>query len=312
MKNYKKFNFKRNFGVELEAHPVLDASAITSVIRKNSSRKVITTGWQQTSNNSYWHLKTDSTCGGGEKRGWEIASFKGSGNKDIVRIAKVAESLKDAGLKCGSDCGFHVHVDISDFSPNQVGILLAWWIKIEKIVLNSVPQHRFNNKHCRLISSKINPKNKKYNALNFWETYKPKNFSFHGNRDKKVTMNLVNYATSLYYKENKRKNRFFDLSRKTVEFRFPEGTFSGNDVKNWIRFFILFVENVKDKKMPKDLLTIKSFEEFMFVVGFYKDKQTYFCLSPILENLKIWFFERVVSNSKSIKWKRIFEKNLSK
>lgn len=278
----------RPFGVEMESHPVVAGGEIANVIQANSHRKVIKTKWKQTIKNDFWHVKTDSTCGGGEAKGWEIASFKASGYSELLEICKVAKALRKKGLKCGEDCGLHVHVDISDFSIEQAAVLLAYWVKIEKVVLKSVPGSRSNNKFCRHISSKIINKNKKLDALNFWNFYKPKDKSIHSNRDKRVTMNLVNYMT--YIEEPL-------FARSTVEFRFPEGTFSDRDIGNWVIFFINFVENIKNKKMPDNFLCVSNVSDLLNICGIKNNKN------------KKWFFERISVYDTKKKWKKI-SKNL--
>ena len=288
---------KRNFGIELESHPVLDSGVIVGVIKNNSSKKVIVTGWKQTHNNNHWHLKTDSTCGGGEKNGWEVVSYKGSGLDDVLHIANVASALGEAGLKCGNDCGFHVHVDMSDFTPDMAAVLLAIWTKVERLMLEAVPRHRSYNRHCKPIRNKIHPKGKVFDPSEFWNLFSPKNFSIHSNRDKKVTMNLVNYATCLAYSQKTISENFYcDSSRKTVEFRFPEGTFSFVDIRNWIFLFVQFVEGSKSKQMPENLYSVRSVDEFCSLLS----------LSDC--EVKNWLFNRILLNSDSKKWKNCFQK----
>lgn len=293
----------RNFGAEMESHPVLAADEIASLISENSHRNVLVSGWKQTCNNFYWHLKTDSTCGGGEKNGWEIVSYKASGLNDVTHISKIAGLLGSHGLVCGTDCGFHVHVDISDFSPEQASILLAYWVKIERLMMESVPRHRSYSRHCKLLKNKIGPKSKFYDPLTFWDSFGPKNFSIHNNRDKKVTMNLVNYATCLSYaKGDISPDAYCDRSRKTVEFRFPEGTFEEKEIKNWIYLFVNFVEHISKKnQMPNNIRAVKSIEEFISILGLKEDLLDH-------HQLKTWLFNRICKNGVSKKWRKMIEK----
>ena len=274
----------RCFGVELESHPVISGCEIADIVKKNAKHNVFKSKWRQTYNNDYWHIKTDSTCGGGQPKGWEIASFKASGNNDILEICKVTKKLKKAGLKCGTDCGLHVHVDISDFSVEQVGILLAYWVKVENVVLKTVPESRLNNKHCMPIAPKINKKIK-WTALDFWHEYKPSNISIHRNEDKRVTMNLVNFVA---YKSAPS----LVSTRATVEFRFPEGTFNERDVKNWIILFVNFVDGIKDKLMPKNLRSVTTATDLIKILSLEDDNQK-------------WFFHRICKFDLKNKWRKI-------
>lgn len=292
--------------MEMESHPVLEGGRIVDLIKGCSHQKVVITGWAQTHNNSYWHVKTDSTCGGGEKNGWEIVSYKGTGDFDADHISSVAEILGRSGLRCGEDCGFHVHVDISDFDAEQAAVLLAIWLKLERVVMESVPRHRSRSRHCRAMRGMVSPKGKRYGALEFWHLFSPKNFSVHGNREKKVSMNLVNFATCLSYEKNTtKKNLYCDASRKTAEFRFPEGTFSKEDVRNWIWLFVLFVDSVQFRTMPSDLLSAKSVNEFVSLFGLDGNDTN-------KSSLRDWISDRIVKNAISKKWKNAFIRHQAK
>lgn len=273
----------------METHPVISKRKIVETISNNSKRQVISTNWKQTINNDFWHVKTDSTCGGGKSKGWEIASFKASGYDNLLEICKVAKALRNNGARCGEDCGLHVHVDISDFDPEQAAVLLAYWMKIEKVILKAVPYHRSKNKHCRLLSTKIRCKNKKWEALDFWKNYKPKDKSIHLNKDKKVTLNLVNYTTFI-------EDSYLYRARSTAEFRFPNGTFNEKDIRNWVVFFINFIENIKNKKMPDNLFCVSNVFELLDICGIVN-----------LYNKK-WFFNRIKVHDPRKKWKKIIKK----
>ncbi len=272
----------------MESHPVISGCEIVDVIRKNSNREVIRTKWKQTINNDFWHVKTDSTCGGGKPKGWEIASFKASGYEDLLEICSVVKSLRKSGLRCGEDCGLHVHVDISDFTIEQASVLLAYWIKIEKVILKTVPTHRTKSKFCRPINSKILNKNKFLSSKDFWDIYSPKDLSIHNNKDKKVTMNLVNFVSYC-------KNPYLYQSRPTVEFRFPEGTFNEKDIKNWVLFFVNFVDNNKNKTMPSNLLCVSNIKDLLNICGINSEKN------------KQWIFNRISTHDTRKKWKKISE-----
>jgi hypothetical protein len=276
----------RNFGVELESHPSISLDEVVDIIKKKSDKKIIKTKWKQSVENDYWHVKTDSTCGGGYSKGWEIASFKASGHRDLLEICDVSKALSESGLRCGEDCGLHVHVDISDFTVEQASVLLAYWIKIEKIVLKTVPFFRSKNKYCRLIEKKISSKKYNWHPLDFWNCYCPKDLSIHNNKDKRVTMNLVNYVSFKHAP-------FVHFSRPTVEFRFPEGTFNQNDIKNWVILFINFVDNIKFRKMPVNLFCVSNVDSLIDILGI------------VDKNNKKWFFNRLFYYDSRKKWKKI-------
>jgi len=115
---YREFNSNRPFGVELEVSPDIYPKAIGDILETYSHRPVKISTWKQTLNNRYWHVKTDSTCGylgNGLDFGYEIASYKASGYVDICHIAGIAERLSEHGISVNDNCGFHIHMDLSDF-----------------------------------------------------------------------------------------------------------------------------------------------------------------------------------------------------
>jgi hypothetical protein len=281
----------RFFGVELESHPSISIDEIVEIINKNSSRRILKTKWKQSIGNDFWHVKTDSTCGGGFPKGWEIASFKASGKKDLLEICSVSKALSLSGLVCGEDCGLHVHVDISDYNLEQAAVLLAYWIKVEKIVLRTVPFFRLKNKYCKVIEKKILTKKQSWHPLDFWDCYGPKNLSIHNNKDKRVTMNLVNYAAYLQMP-------YLRCSRPTVEFRFPEGTFNYIDIKNWVLLFVNFVENIKFRKMPDNLYCVSNVNSLVDILGVSDN------------NNKKWFFNRLLNYNTTKKWKKIAKNHI--
>ena len=147
---FKTTPHTRKFGVELEVSPFIHKSAIGLLLEDfelffGTGRAVRVTselkGWAMTDNNSYWHVKYDSTCGPKGKPhdyGWEIASFIGRSEQDLEIISNAAKWLADSGVQTNNNCGYHIHIDVSDFTPEGIGLLLANWLKIEYSVLSSV------------------------------------------------------------------------------------------------------------------------------------------------------------------------------
>jgi hypothetical protein len=272
----------RKFGVEFEVGNEKTQQQIEDTIKKCSSREiVVNSSWAQTTNNNYWHVKFDRTCGpigkvehadGKTKyadHGWEVASFVAAGDNDLNHISQVAQSLSAICLP-NVNCGFHIHCCVSDFTPAELGVLLSRWMKIEGMLCNLMPPHRVDNYFCKLISkSRKIAKSKKYEAEEVWNKLKPNQYSPHENRQKKVTLNTVNVAAALYYESTFHP---FDPPvylnlKKTVEFRMPEGTLDARAVRSWVKFFIQFIEISKKSKMPVDLSAIKSIKDFFVICG---------------------------------------------
>jgi hypothetical protein len=186
--------------------------------------KVNISNYTQSVNNAHWVVKTDASCGrrvksnGINEGGYEIASFVASGIEDIEKISKVAHNLKRSGVRANNNCGYHIHINASDFNEEEMGQLISYWLLIEDVFFNMVPFRRTVNRYCK----KVKIKNNNYknamsvikNSMKIWEMYRPKTINIRNPTEKRYSLNLLNYFVAS-------KTKF---KRKTIEFRFPEGT----------------------------------------------------------------------------------------
>lgn len=304
---YKKFDTKRRFGVEFEFGKELTRQRVAKIIRSVSPIQVDTMTYAQSINNNSWHVKEDRTCGSTGYRGVEVASFVCSGINALLHIADVAEALQDNGAQVNRHCGLHIHVDIHDFSINKVGILMAYWLKIENMLELALPAHRSGNHFCRKYIEKaddlqplirrdnkiiktvlgydVNSKGFRnapiWSARKIWNTFRP---ALYENTDRRVNLNLMNYVQSL---DN-------EWGRKTVEFRWPEGTLNGNDIKNWVRLFVSFIDHCRHLKFPKNISSV-GLEETLSILGLGHEGDDFYILSEGLMETKTWFLERIIN-----------------
>lgn len=293
---YKSFNVYRSYGVEMEFGNEVPLRSIENCIESNSHIPLKTKYYKQSINNNNWDLKLDGSCGkkidryGMNEGGFELSSFKARGVKQMLHIANVAKNLKRLGVKVNKNCGFHVHVDVSDFDEFKMGMLIANWVAIEDIVLQAVPSNRRYNKFCYPLKSYGMPNAGMYlSPEELWHFYKPKTTSMTAN-ERRRCLNLVNY-----YRFKKLKN----FKRSTVEFRFPEGTLVEDNIKNWIRLLVNFVSNTPDTcDLTKEKnLCDKSLKDILFILGLGSDKNNFTILSKGLLETKIWFLKRLFGYS---------------
>jgi len=290
----QKILSNRSFGVELEVGSEWPQKLIADHMQLLAQDRAViaTPRWCESIENSYWHVKYDSTCGV-TGPGWEIASFKASGWDDLCHIAEMAMTLKQFGLETNNNCGFHIHADASDFTPEQMGILLGRWMQIEPMLCKLVPSHRVNNRFCKLIckSRKI-ALSKPHTGLEIWEALKPTNFDPHENRQKKVTLNTVNYAGGIFYDGLQAlgvsKTPFY--KPKTIEFRLPEGTLDFSTIVAWTAFFLNFVDTAKESLGSKNLSGVRSVRKFFQIAGLDGDRDVQ--LDDILFTSKLWLLKR--------------------
>lgn len=292
---YKEFVFRRPFGVELEVNEQVDRNSMGEIVqRMDPNREVVVThGWAQTGGEEYgptadvWNVKTDSTCATlfvPGHYGHEVASPKLSSAKDIVTLGKVTAALKDAGCKVNKRCGVHVHADISDFTKEQVGVLLARWCKVEGIIGQALPRHRRENQYAMMMRKKHKcvDGNQVYSGESLYNAMEPTSLETHHNLEKRVAINLIGYALGI---------RKPNYKRKTAELRLPESNLNREDVENWTRFYVQFVNESATKPMG-DLKPV-GLREALVIMGLAGGDE-FLLLDEHLFATKIWFLKRLL------------------
>jgi len=271
----QSFTRKRAFGIELEmlTSGVTQTQLRNVITKADSKHPVHVTGWQQSQGNSYWHVKTDSTCG------YEVASYKAKGAKDVMNIAKIAGAIQSLGAKVDNSCGLHIHVETTDFNVNEMASLIANWIKMENIICEAVPVHRANNIYCKTYSTAIPLKNLE-NPVSFWTHICPTSFSHEARRK---SLNVCNYA--------------FNPGKRTVEFRMPEGTLDFHEIKNWTRLLVNFVHFIKKVPFPGNVQSA-NLQQVLQLLGLTCD-EPFLILSAGLHETKEWFLHRILRYARS-------------
>lgn len=279
--SYISFRSKRNFGIELEYNQKISAKEIAKAISiVDPVRQVLqSTNYEQDYGNTYWHVKFDRSCGDVYNQGgWEVASYKANGYKDLQSIGNVVSQLKKLGVVINAECGFHIHAECVDIKQQMMASLVANWLKIENVILESLPKHRRNNKYALPLTKRFNvPASTTWE--NLWNIVRPQRFD-HPNR--RVSLNLCNYAQNI-------------PERKTIELRLPEGTAESSDVKNWVRLFINFIDANKRASFPKLIEPVNLYET-MKIIGLHNE-DPFFILSRGMRETKMWFARRIIANS---------------
>ena len=300
MKNvkYQKYDIARKFGVEMEFGSEVKKRKVKSLISEVSNADVFVTKYGLSSNNDYWHVKDDATCGSKGRygpKGVEVASFIGSGLADLSHISYVAGKLFDSGCKVNDNCGLHIHADVSDLNVDQVSCLIAYWIKIEAVLSMALPLRRHNGEYCKFVFDPINnmvvknrllTRTSSYDSEYMWAAVIPKNVNYFDNADRRYNLNLVNYVRSVQNGSS---------YRKTLELRWPEGSLSPLDIRCWVKLFLSFIETCKNKPMPKDLSCF-DLVNTLNCIGFSKSKTRLVIYSEALFELKNWFLNRMLIN----------------
>ena len=297
--SYISFCSKRRFGVELEVNKKLSPDDLANATNRalDGNHRCYTSGWGHTYASDGWCVKPDSSCGDlGDKSldggGYEVVSSPGKGSRHLRRVAEVAAALAKAGAKTNKHCGLHCHVEIKDFTIREAAILLAYWCKIEPLLIHVVPRHRLETHHCKLFTKQ----SKKFSTVkscrdwaDFWDAMKLRRYNA---SDKRTALTLVNYqrthSTAMDWET---------FNRPTVELRLPEGTLIPHDVKNWVRLFVHFVENISTWDFPSSV-GAANLEESLEIMGL-RSSDGFAVLSPGLHETKCWLLHRLLTHSRS-------------
>lgn len=280
-----KFNTKRCFGIELEVDNNKTLESLVEVVTSNDKVKRChsSRSYVQDYSNDYWNVKFDRSCGSVvNEGGWEIASYKAVGTRDLSKVANMATALSKSGAKINKNCGFHIHVEIADFSKEKVAVLLQNWLQLENFFINVLPADRKNNKYCKFLRSIIDlPNNKTLESpYKLFDYLKPKDNT---PEERRVAINLSNYC-------------FSDISKKTVEFRMPEGTLSEKDVKNWTRLLIHFVNTCRFREYKPNIQSLESLDQILIALGLKFEKEVSILSTGLYETLN-WLLHRLIENS---------------
>ena len=279
MNRLLKFKFERNFGIEYEfTNTSSSLTRMADLVRSLVGDECRVVSYEHTRNNyNYWVCKTDRSCG------TELVSPILHGPAALKKATDILVALHDDDFRINNSCGQHVHIEIADFTTEQVGILVAYWLKVERFIINGTPAHRRQNSFCSPSTHHftINPTYK----------YDPELIlrSFSSGRR---AINLGNWIAS----EN----------RGTVEFRFGEMTFNPEIVKNRVRFLIWLVEMCRILPMPNNLKWFSP-KEALSMFGLWEDPSSIikYQYSPAMQSMRKWLLKRLVQYAPPV-----FEKDI--
>lgn len=151
--------------------------------------------------------------------------------ENIKTVRRIALALQALGCRVNSTCGFHVHVDASELTVEDVKSVFLRYNDFEKKIDNMFTPNRRGNKNefCQML------------GLLAW------------NREAKTKEELIPkrspFGTDMY--------RYFKVNLQslhthgTIEFRQHQGTINSQTIINWVLFVTQFVEASKVKQPKK-------------------------------------------------------------
>lgn len=89
--------------------------------------------------------------------GIEYVSKPLQGDKGVTKLWEFVNRLAEDKVQFDETCGYHVHVDARSLGWMGVVSLMLIWDKLERWLKanKSIPAHRFTNKYCRPIKSRL-------------------------------------------------------------------------------------------------------------------------------------------------------------
>ena len=283
----------RRFGVEAEVNAFDgksrpdDRNALPDGIRqvgdlmmKSMGQAVKITRWGATHNNNRYVVKPDGSCG------MEVCTPVLKGWHGLQQVCRMGEAFhRDERVVSDERCSLHVHVNVIDCDRQDVGNILAWWLKCEPVFLDSMPARRKRSRYCQVVGMN--------DMFDMNENVDPKTVVKRLGECKYYTINDFHYAFEQP-----------DKHRDTVEFRLAENDACTDPfyAKNWVRLVVHFVERALKHPFPGKYVPgqpktglawldpIDVFEFLGFMPGQYK-------LSGGLKQTRNWFLARLLKNT---------------
>lgn len=285
----------RRFGVEIEINTPTGiiqrpnaskgeiahgSESVARIVKSVTGKCVRILSYKEVSNNNYWIVKPDNSCG------IEINSPVLKGWSGLSTLMRVVDNLAKKYHPLPDErCSFHVHVNISDLTREQLASVIAWYIKCEHLFFDAMLPHRKNNRYCQLIGSSDLFNSRTYDVLN------PDDIINRMGISKYMSFNAFHFSNGGGFSG-------IHTRKKTVEFRIM-----GNDgccdpwvVKNWVRLLLHFVDTTKNLPLPKPykkgdsmsyLLWLNPRDVLYNVLLFNKP------LSPGMKQVFYWFMQRI-------------------
>lgn len=200
------YSFNHRFGVEIEAYNCSRERLAREL--QDAGIQVSVEGYNHDTRN-HWKLVTDSSLEGRDT--FELVSPILVGEEGLKELETVCWVLDACDVKVNESCGFHVHMDASDFNMDAWKNLALSYKHIERIIDSFMPRSRRDNRYCKSMRSLSEAR------IARAATIRDLQQAFDNNRYYKV--NLEAYSR-----------------HRTVEFRQHSGTINFAKMEKWIRF----------------------------------------------------------------------------
>jgi hypothetical protein len=249
----KKLSPTQRFGVELELtspehvdtalvgemlNDKLRNTTTVTVVEQYRQGLVTINGWKLVPDSSIICSRSNPNC-----NTFELVSPVLEGGNGLAQVNKVLQALGQiTGLKVNKSMGFHVHLDVSALTHNQLIKICQNFIKYEHVVDALLPpSRRTGSPECdRFFKSNRDAMGMRRNNQ--------RHLALESCQDVHDLSSLIN-PDGRYYKLNLQ--NLVTGRQPTLEFRQHSATINYQKVAAWVRLCTLFVQNSASLKAPK-------------------------------------------------------------
>jgi hypothetical protein len=217
------FNPDRTYGVELEVHfrgtqQQLADAINTEFVARDVNATAYAAGYTHADNReNRWKIVSDASVIGG----WEVVSPILFGASGFEQIKAVCEALNTVNCTIGRDTGMHVHHDMADLTPKQIGMTFGTYAAFQTLLNYAVSPSRRNAYFSRQVSTTVtrDGDDKWDDVRNNTEMFRKLRATV-GDRYSSVNWDSFNPRSPQYH--------------GTIEFRQHQGTTNATKVITWI------------------------------------------------------------------------------
>ncbi|GKY96023.1 hypothetical protein MPSEU_000562800 [Mayamaea pseudoterrestris] len=271
-----KISEQLQFGVELElTAPVhISPSYLANELSQSTHLNVdaIDSYGHGRATSTNWKIVPDSSimCGPSlpDCNTLELVSPILCGGEGLSQINALLRSILNIrpGLKVNKSMGFHVHVDVSSLSHEQLVKVCQNFVKYEAAMDSLMPaSRRTGSPQC----DEFFASNRRSVSRNNLLTNRQCLTGLAACADLHSLIDMMNNGGSRYYKLNLQNLR--TGRQPTIEFRQHSGTMNYAKVSAWVRFCLAFVTNSAKLRAPKAFKSSRSLDDqlealFQFVI----------------------------------------------
>jgi hypothetical protein len=230
----------RKFGVEMEMRQrtrdrsALDQAAIVRALQDANVPLGTRRGYFH-SDGSVWDVKTDSSCG------WEVATraLTMTADGECEELRRGCDRLAALSPQIDRTCGLHVHVDLPDYTWEDMQRLISLWARYEPFFYGLMPPSRWNNSYCYPI------------CRSTWTQLTPSRQTVWTNAERAITagnQTTFNDGARGLGRGGLNLGHWFTSAR--VEFRLGAGSVDYAKIRNWVLLLLATANRVKQGDMP--------------------------------------------------------------